>query len=75
MRETADGSRDQAPSARRRQAAAQEWLGQTLALAGKTSEEREAAAAALAVYEAKRDVAAIAWTRALLDSLGGSAVR
>jgi hypothetical protein len=56
-------------------AAAQEWLGQTLALAGRTSEAREAAAAALAVYEAKRDVAAIAWTRALLDSLSASAPR
>ena len=47
----------------------QEWHARTLALVGKPVEAREAAAAALAVYEAKGDVPASAGARELLDSL------
>jgi class 3 adenylate cyclase/acyl dehydratase len=48
---------------------AYEWHAKTLAIAGKPEEARQAAAAALAIYEAKGDLPAIAWARALLDSL------
>jgi hypothetical protein len=48
---------------------AYEWHARTLAIAGKPEEAREAAAAALAIYEAKGDVTATAWARELLDSL------
>jgi tetratricopeptide (TPR) repeat protein len=48
---------------------AYEWHARTLALAGKPLEAREAAATALAVYEAKGDIPASAWARELLDSL------
>jgi class 3 adenylate cyclase len=48
---------------------AYEWHARTLAMTGKPAEAREAAAAALAIYEAKGDLPAIAWARALLDSL------
>jgi len=41
----------------------------TLALVGKPVEAREAAATALAIYEAKGDIPASAWARELLDSL------
>ena len=41
----------------------------TLALVGKPQEAREAAATALAIYEAKGDVPATAWARELLVSL------
>ncbi len=47
----------------------QEWHARTLALVGKPLEARDAAAAALAVYEAKGDIPATAWARELLDSL------
>jgi hypothetical protein len=50
-------------------AGAYEWLARTLALVGKPEEARDAAAAAVEVYETKGDVAAIAWSRQLLDSL------
>lgn len=50
-------------------ARAYEWHARTLALCGKPAEAREAAATALAIYEAKGDVPASAWTRELLDSL------
>jgi len=46
-----------------------EWHARTLALVGKPAEAREAAATALAIYEAKGDVPATAWARELLDSL------
>ena len=46
-----------------------EWHARTLALVGKPLEAREAAAAALAIYEAKGDIPASAWARELLDSL------
>ena len=52
-------------------AGAYEWLARTLALVGKPREAREAAATAVEIYEAKGDVAAIAWSRDLLDSLSG----
>ena len=52
-------------------ARAYEWHARTLALAGKPVEAREAAATALAIYEAKGDVPATAWARELLDSLPG----
>ena len=45
------------------------WHARTLALVGKPDEAREAAAAALAIYEAKGDVPASVWARELLDSL------
>ena len=48
---------------------AYEWHARTLALVGKPLEAREAAATALAIYEAKGDIPASAWTRDLLDSL------
>ena len=48
---------------------AYEWHARTLALAGKQIEAREAATAALAIYEAKGDLPASAWARELLDSL------
>ena len=48
---------------------ANEWHARTLALVGKPLEARAAAAAALAVYEAKGDIRAIAEARELLDSL------
>ena len=48
---------------------AHEWHARTLALVGKPVEAREAAATALAIYEAKGDVPATAWARELLDSL------
>jgi tetratricopeptide (TPR) repeat protein len=48
---------------------AYEWRARTLALVGKPAEAREAAATALAIYEAKGDVPASAWARELLDSL------
>ena len=41
----------------------------TLILVGRPAAAREAAATALAVYEAKGDLPAAAWTRELLDSL------
>ena len=47
----------------------QEWHARTLAIVGKPVEARAAAAAALAVYEAKGDVPASAGARELLDSL------
>ena len=50
-------------------ARAYEWHARTLALVGKRPEAREAAATALAVYEAKGDIPATAWARELLDSL------
>ena len=50
-------------------ARAYEWHARTLALVGKPAEAREAAATALAIYEAKGDVPASAWARELLDSL------
>lgn len=50
-------------------ARAYEWRARTLALGGKPAEAREAAATALAIYEAKGDVPASAWARELLDSL------
>jgi hypothetical protein len=50
-------------------ALAYEWRARTLALVGKPDEAREAAAVALAVYEAKGDIPATAWVRELLDSL------
>ncbi len=50
-------------------ARAYEWHARTLALVGKPAEAREAAATALALYEAKGDIPASAWTRELLDSL------
>ncbi len=46
-----------------------EWHARTLALVGKPEEAREAAATALAIYETKGDVPAIAWARELVDSL------
>ena len=48
---------------------AYEWHARTLAIAGKPEEAREAAAAALAIYESKGDVSATAWARELLNSL------
>ena len=50
-------------------ARAYEWHARTLALVGKPLEAREAAATALAIYEAKGDIPASAWARELLDSL------
>jgi len=50
-------------------AMAYEWHARTLAIVGKRLEAREAAATALAIYEAKGDVPASAWARTLLDSL------
>jgi len=46
-----------------------EWHARTLALVGKPDAARQAAAAAVAIYEAKGDVPASAWARELLDSL------
>ena len=46
-----------------------EWHARTLVLIGKPREARDAAVTALAVYEAKGDVAASASARELLDSL------
>ena len=54
-----------------RKGRAYEWHARTLALVGKPAEAREAAATALAIYEAKGDAPASAWTRELLDSLSG----
>ena len=51
------------------QRACLEWRARTLALVGKPVEAREAAATALAVYEAKGDIPASAGARELLDSL------
>ena len=48
---------------------AYEWHARTLALVGKPLEAHEAAATALAVYEAKGDIPASAGARELLDSL------
>ena len=50
-------------------ARAYEWHARTLALAGKSGDAREAAAAALAIFEAKGDIPAAADARDLLDSL------
>ncbi len=50
---------------------AYEWHARTLALVGKPEEAREAAATALAIYEAKGDIPASTWARELLDSLSG----
>ncbi|MCY7304387.1 MAG: AAA family ATPase, partial [Thermoleophilia bacterium] len=50
-------------------ARAYEWRARTLALVGKLGEAREAAATALAIYEAKGDIPASAWARDLRDSL------
>jgi len=50
-------------------ARAYEWHARTLAIVGKPAEAREAAAVALAIYEAKGDLPAITWARELLDSL------
>jgi class 3 adenylate cyclase len=50
-------------------ALAHEWHARTLAIVGKPLEAREAAATALAIYEAKGDVPASAWAQELLDSL------
>ena len=50
-------------------AEAYEWLARTLAIVGKPREAREAASTALAIYEAKGDLPAIAWARDMLDSL------
>ena len=50
-------------------ARAYEWHARTLALAGNPSEARNAAATALAIYEAKGDIPATALARELLDSL------
>ena len=50
-------------------ARAYEWRARTLALVGKPQEAHEAAATALAIYEAKGDVPASTWARELLDSL------
>ena len=52
-------------------ARAYEWHARTLALVGKPQEAHEAAATALAIYEAKGDVPASTWARELLDSLPG----
>ena len=49
--------------------AADAGVDRALALVGKPIEAREAAAAALAVYEAKGDIPASAGARELLDSL------
>ena len=46
-----------------------EWHARTLALVDKPAQARDAAATALAIYEAKGDAPASAWTRELLDSL------
>jgi hypothetical protein len=46
-----------------------EWHARTLALVGKPDAARQAAATALAIYEAKGDVPASAWARELVDSL------
>jgi hypothetical protein len=46
-----------------------EWHARTLAIVGKPEEAREAAGAALAIYEAKGDLPAIALARKLLDLL------
>jgi tetratricopeptide (TPR) repeat protein len=46
-----------------------EWHARTLAIVGKPAEAREAAAVALAIYEAKGDLPASTWARELLDSL------
>jgi len=46
-----------------------EWHARTLALVGKADEAREAAATALAIYEAKGDVPASGWARELVESL------
>jgi class 3 adenylate cyclase/tetratricopeptide (TPR) repeat protein len=48
---------------------AYQWRARTLALAGKPAEAREAAATALAIYEAKGDIPASTWARELLGSL------
>lgn len=45
------------------------WLARTLALVGKPAGAREAASAALEIYEAKGDRPAVVWARELLDSL------
>jgi class 3 adenylate cyclase/tetratricopeptide (TPR) repeat protein len=45
------------------------WLARTLALVGKPAEARDAASAALAIYEAKGDLPAAGWARELLDLL------
>ena len=50
-------------------ARAYEWHARTLAVVGRPAEAREAAATALAIYEAKGDIPASAWARELLDSL------
>jgi class 3 adenylate cyclase len=50
-------------------ARAYEWHARTLAIVGKPAEAREAAATALAIYEAKGDRPAAAWARELLGSL------
>lgn len=50
-------------------AGAYEWRARTLALVGKPAEAREAAATALAIYDAKGDLQASVWARELLDSL------
>ncbi len=46
-----------------------EWHARTLALAGQPGQAREAAATALAIYEAKGDIPASAWARERLDGL------
>jgi len=50
-------------------AEAYEWQARTLILVGKPAAACEAAATALAIYEAKGDIPASAWARELLDSL------
>jgi tetratricopeptide (TPR) repeat protein len=50
-------------------ARAYEWHARTLALVGKPDAARQAAATALAIYEAKGDVPTSAWARELVDSL------
>jgi class 3 adenylate cyclase len=52
-----------------RRGGAYEWHARTLAIVGKPEEAREAAATALAIYEAKGDQPAAAWARELVASL------
>ena len=48
-----------------------EWHARTLVLVGQPDEDREAAATAVAIYQAKGDVPAAAWARELVASLEG----
>ena len=70
LRPSGRGRQQRSTSTRRRRRA-YEWHARTLALVGKPAEAREAAATALAIYEAKGDLPASAWARELLDSLSG----